>query len=163
LELSFGSGRYFEKRKFIFPVISGIESTGQRGRWFGYASKNNLELRRSVMGIVAKERQAGGEVVLELSGRLYLGESSEELDAKLQSLFAAGKVNLILDCSGVTAIDSQGIKVLVRAVISAHTRGGKVALLKISHRVREVLTITHLLSVIESFDDEPAALASFPS
>lgn len=115
------------------------------------------------MGIVANERQAGGQIILELSGRLYLGEACEELDAKLQGLFAAGKVNLILDCSGVTAIDSQGIKVLVRGVISAHTRGGKVALLKISHRVREVLTITRLLSVIESFDDEQAALASFPS
>ncbi|HEV2352358.1 MAG TPA: STAS domain-containing protein [Terriglobia bacterium] len=115
------------------------------------------------MGIVAKERQAGGEIILELSGRLYLGESSEDLDHKLQSLFAEGKVNLILDCSGVSGIDSQGIKVLVRGVISAHTRGGKVVLLKISHRVRDVLTITHLLSVIESFDDEQSALASFPS
>lgn len=115
------------------------------------------------MGIIAKERQAGGEIVLELSGRLFLGESSEELDQKLQGLFAEGKVNLVLECSGVSAIDSQGIKVLVRSVISAHTRGGKVALLKISPRVRDVLTITRLLSVIESFDDEQAALASFPS
>ena len=115
------------------------------------------------MSIIANERQAGGEIILELSGRLYLGESSDELDQKLQGLFNQGKVNLILNCSGVSAIDSQGIKVLVRSVISAHTRGGKVALLKISHRVRDVLTITRLLSVIESFDDEQAALASFPS
>ena len=115
------------------------------------------------MGIIAKERQAGGVLILELAGRLFLGESSDELDEKVQSLFTEGKVNLVLDLSGVTSIDSQGIKVLVRAVISAHTRGGKVALLKISNRVKEVLTITHLITVIESYDDEQAALASFPS
>lgn len=115
------------------------------------------------MGIVAGERQAGAEIILALSGRLYLGEACEDLDEKLQSLFISRKVNLILDCSGVTGIDSQGIKVLVRGVISAHTRGGKLALLRISNRVRDVLTITRLLSVIESFDDEQSALASFPS
>ncbi|HLY60116.1 MAG TPA: STAS domain-containing protein [Terriglobia bacterium] len=115
------------------------------------------------MGIIANERQAGGAIILELSGRLYLGESSDELDQRLQGLINEAKVNLILNCSGVSAIDSQGIKVLVRSVISAHKRGGKVALLKISNRVRDVLTITRLLSVIESFDDEQAALASFPS
>jgi len=115
------------------------------------------------MGIVANERQMGGVVILDLSGRVYLGESCEELDEKLQGLFTAGKVNLILDCSAVSGIDSQGIKVLVRGVISAHSRGGKLSLLKITPRVREVLTITRLITVIESFDDEQSALASFPS
>lgn len=115
------------------------------------------------MGIVVNERHVGGVVILELSGRLYLGDSSEELDEKLQGLFTSGKVNLILDCQDVGGIDSQGIKVLVRGVISAHSRGGKLSLLKITPRVREVLTITRLISVIESFDDEEAALASFPS
>lgn len=115
------------------------------------------------MGIVANERQVGGVVILSLSGRIYLGESCEKLDEKIQGLFTAGKVNLILDCSDVGGIDSQGIKVLVRGVISAHSRGGKLSLLKITPRVQEVLTITRLISVIESFDDEQAALNSFPS
>ncbi len=115
------------------------------------------------MSTVSSERQVGGITILALGGRLFLGATSEELDEKLQSLLAAGKVNLLLDCSDVTGIDSQGIKSLVRGVISAQKRGGQIKLVKISHRLREVLIITHLLTVIEAYDGEEAALASFAS
>ena len=115
------------------------------------------------MSTVANERQDGPVTILAVSGRLFLGPASEELDEKLQSLLAEGKVNLLLDCSDVTAIDSQGIKSLIRGVISAQKRGGHLKLMKSSHRLREVLIITHLLTVIEAFDGEEAALASFSS
>ena len=113
------------------------------------------------ISMVGNERQVGSVTILALSGRLFLGAASEELDEKLQSLMAADKVNLLLDCSDVTGIDSQGIKSLVRGVISAQKRGGHLKLVRISHRLREILIITHLLSVIEAFDGEDAALASF--
>jgi anti-anti-sigma factor len=109
------------------------------------------------------ERQVGSVTILSVSGRLFLGAASEELDAKLQSLLAEGRVNLLLDCSDVTAIDSQGIKSLIRGVISAQKRGGQLKIMKSSHRLREVLIITHLLTVIETYDGEDAALASFSS
>ena len=115
------------------------------------------------MSTVRSERQVGSTTILTLSGRLFLGATSEELDEKLQNLLAAGKINLLLDCRDVTGIDSQGIKSLVRGMISAQKRGGQIKLLKISHRLREVLIITHLLTVIEAFDGEEAALATFPS
>lgn len=115
------------------------------------------------MSTVGSERQVGSVTILAISGRLFIGEASEELDAKLQSLLAEGKVNLLLDCSDVTAIDSQGIKSLVRGVISAQKRGGQLKLVRISHRLREILIITHLLTVIEAFDGEEAALARFSS
>lgn len=115
------------------------------------------------MPIIFKERQAGSVTILELSGRLFMGEASDELDLKLQGLMSEGRVNLLLDCSRVTGIDSQGIKSLVRGVISAQKRGGKLKLLKLSHRVKEVLQITRLLTVIEFFDDEGVALQSFSS
>ena len=115
------------------------------------------------MSTVGSERKVGSVTILALSGRLFLGEASEELDQKLQSLLAEGKVNLLLDCSDVTGIDSQGIKSLVRGVISTQKRGGRLKLLKISHRLREILIITHLLTVIEAYDSEEAALTSFPS
>ena len=115
------------------------------------------------MPIIFKERQAGPVTILELSGRLFMGEASDELDLKLQGLMSEGRVNLLLDCSRVTGIDSQGIKSLVRGVISAQKRGGKLKLLKLSHRVKEVLQITRLLTVIEFFDDEGVALQSFSS
>ncbi|MGD0694226.1 MAG: STAS domain-containing protein [Terriglobia bacterium] len=113
------------------------------------------------MEAIVKERQAGSVTILELSGRLHIGAVVEELDQKLQRLVAEGRTALLLDCSQVAGIDSQGIKTLVRGVISAQRRGGKLKLLKLTPRVREVLSITRLLTVIESFDDEQAALSSF--
>lgn len=108
-----------------------------------------------------KERQAGPVTVLEVSGRLAMGPSCDEVDQRLQDLLATGHKALLVDCSAVSTIDSQGIKSLVRGFISAKTRGGKLKLLKPSPRVREVLTITHLLSVMEAYDDEETALKSF--
>ncbi len=114
------------------------------------------------MSPVVKERQAGSVTVLELSGWFVLS-GSEALEEKLQSLIAGGRLALLLDCSQVSAIDNRGIGALVQAVTSVEKRGGKLKLLKVSPRMREVLDVTGLLTVIESFDEEPTALRSFPS
>jgi len=76
-------------------------------------------------------------------------------------LIGSGCRALLLDCRQVSLIDSQGIKALVRGVTSMEKQGGKVKLLKVSPRMREVLNLTRLLTVIEAFEDEPAALGSF--
>ncbi|MBI4467670.1 MAG: STAS domain-containing protein [Acidobacteria bacterium] len=108
-----------------------------------------------------KERRSGPVLILELAGRLTMGEGTDKLDATLQKLIAAGERQLLLDCAGVSSIDSQGIKSIVWGVTSVGKRGGKLKLLKVSSRVREVLDITRLLTVIEAFDDEAAAMRSF--
>jgi anti-sigma B factor antagonist len=113
------------------------------------------------MSVEITERQEGPVTVLVLKGRLALGEGSTGLNEKLQSLIDEGRVKLLVECSRVTALDSQGISALVRGVISTEKRGGKLKLLKISPRVRHVLEATRLLTVIESFDDEATALASY--
>lgn len=113
------------------------------------------------MGTIVNQRQAGSVTILELSGRLHVGPANEELDERLQRLIADGCTALLLDCGQVTAIDSQGIKTLVRGVISVQRCGGKLKLMKLTPRVYEVLHITRLLTVIESFDDEQTALSSF--
>jgi len=115
------------------------------------------------MGTVVKERQAGSVTILDLSGKLHVGAAVEEVDQKLQGLIADGRTALLLDLSQVTGIDSQGIKTLVRGVISAQRRGGKLKLMKLTPRVHEVLDITRLLTVIEAFDNEADALRSFAS
>lgn len=112
------------------------------------------------MSVEVKKRHAGSITVLELSGRLTMG-GSDALDETLQSLIADGHLALLLDCNQVSAIDSQGIKALVRGAVSIEQRGGKLKLLKPAPRVRKVLEITRLLTVIETFDDEVAALESF--
>jgi anti-sigma B factor antagonist len=113
------------------------------------------------MSVGITERQVGPVTILELSGRLALGEGSTALNEKLQSLIGEGRVNMLLECSRVTALDSQGISALVRGIISTQKRGGKLKLLRVAPRVRHVLEVTRLLSVIESFEDEAKALASY--
>lgn len=110
---------------------------------------------------VKERRRAGSVVVLELTGRLTMGPGSEDLEQKLRDLIANGERAVLLDCAGVPVIDSQGIKSLVQGVTSMEKRGGKLKLLKISPRVREVLDLTRLLTVMETFDDEDAAVRSF--
>jgi anti-sigma B factor antagonist len=107
------------------------------------------------------ERQVGGITILEIKGRVSLGEGSQALNERLQTLIDQGRLKLLLECSGVTILDSQGISALVRGVISTRKRGGQLKLLKPSSRAHHVLDSTRLLTVIESFDDEAEALASF--
>jgi len=108
-----------------------------------------------------KERQAGEVTILELKGRVALGRGSQALNDRLQALIDQGRIKLLVQCSGVTNLDSQGISSLVRGVISTRKRGGQLKLLKPSARAYHVLDTTRLLSVIQSFDDEAEALSSF--
>ena len=108
-----------------------------------------------------KERQAGPVTVVNVIGRLTMGAGSEALDEKLTSLVAAGRVSLLLDCSRVDAVDSQGLKSILRGIALAREKGGHLKLLKPSPRLREVLKVTRLTTVTENFDDEDAALRSF--
>ena len=106
-------------------------------------------------------RQEGKVRVLELSGRLEIGDPADKLDKMLQESLAEGHLALLLDCNQVSFIDSRGMQVLVRAVVSAKTRGARMKLLNPSGRVLQALTITRLLTVIESFDNQATALESF--
>ena len=110
---------------------------------------------------VRERRRAGPVLILELHGRLTMSEGSEVLDSDLQERIATGERKLLVDCQNVSAIDSRGIKSLVHGFISLKKREGALKLLRPGARVREVLSWTHLDTVIESFDDEVAALKSF--
>jgi len=113
------------------------------------------------MAFAVKERRSGPVVVLELAGRLTMGDATDKLDAALRQLIDGGERALLLDCAGVPSLDSQGIKSIVWGVTSVEKRGGKLKLLRVTPRVREVLDMTRLLTVIETFDDEAGAVASF--
>ena len=108
-----------------------------------------------------KSRTAGTVTILEPAGRLVVGETAQGLDQSLQHFISAGHTAVLLDCSKVDYMDSQGISALVRNVVSMRNRGGALKLLNVSGRVFEVLNVTRLLSVIESYDDEETALRSF--
>ena len=115
------------------------------------------------MASSVKTRQVGKVTIFEPSGRLMIGATANDLDQTLQDAIAGGSLAVLLDCSQISFIDSEGIKVLVRGAISMKRRGGKVKLLRLSPQVHRVLEITRLLTVFESFEDEESALQSLDS
>ena len=113
------------------------------------------------MVVVFKERHVGSVTILECVGRQTAGEGTQALHDRVQALLAEGRIFLLLDLSQLSIIYSQDISALVRSLVSTGRCEGKLKLLKLSPRVRQVLDATRLFNVLEAFDDEAAALASF--
>ena len=108
------------------------------------------------------ETRTSGEVrILDCSGKITLGEGTMSIRNAVQDLLQAGVKKIILNLADITYIDSSGVGELVSTYTTTVNKGGKLKLLKLSHRTRELLTITKLLTVFEVFDDEKAAVASF--
>ena len=107
------------------------------------------------------ERQSGSVTVLDLSGKVTLGEDSTLLKDKLQSLLHQGKKNLILNLAQVSYVDSAGLGALVSAYTTVTREGGSLKLVSVTKRLQDLLSITKLLTVFETFDSEDEALRSF--
>ncbi len=108
-----------------------------------------------------RERSVGSVTIVEVTGRIALGASGDAVEEKLQEIVARGAKAVLLDLSGVEVLDSRGIKALVRAYISMQKRDGRLKLMNLPPRIRQVLQITRLLNVFEVYDDEATALESF--
>ncbi len=113
------------------------------------------------MGWEIRERTAGNVMVMELAGRITLGDSGDGVESRLQEIINSGVRAMLLDLSRVEVLDSRGLKALVRAYISMQKRGGQLKLMKPPPRIRQVLEITRLLQVFEVFEDEESARSSF--
>lgn len=109
------------------------------------------------------ENRSDAIITLTLVGRLSITEGSQVLDDKVQNLLSSGCRALLLDCSQVLEMDSAGVRVLVRSVVSLEKRGGALKLLRPSQAVRRALEIARLLDAIEVFDNPLDAPASFHS
>jgi anti-sigma B factor antagonist len=110
------------------------------------------------MSFLVNKRNVGSVTILELGSRLTIVEGAELRDA-VSELLGAGRAGVLLDCTRVTFVDSQGIGALVRTWISAG-RGDRLKLFGLTPRFKEVLQITGLLGVMECFDDVGGALQS---
>ena len=106
-------------------------------------------------------RQSGGAWIVRPEGSMTMAGGREQVRDTLMAKYEAGFRHLILDCSQITSVDSQGLGEIVGAYAAIVRRGGALRLLQPSKRVRELLKITRLDSLLESFDDEPTALMSF--
>jgi anti-anti-sigma factor len=106
-------------------------------------------------------RESGTIPILEVRGRLTIGDPSEQLHDALEAVAQAGAHKVIVDLNGVPQIDSSGISALVRISIKLTREGGALRLICRPGRVRDALTVTRLIEAIPTFDTESAAVANF--
>jgi anti-sigma B factor antagonist len=113
------------------------------------------------MSVKLNTRQVGDVTVVDISGRVTLGEGTSAIRDTLRDLTAKGNKKLLLNLSEVSYIDSTGIGELVAGFTSAADAGGTVKLLGLTKHVKDVLQISRLYTVFEPYDDEALALKSF--
>ena len=107
------------------------------------------------------ERTVSDVTVLDLKGKMTLGEGDELLKDKINSLLAAGRKKLLLNLEGVPYIDSAGLGEVVRTYTTVSRQGGSLKLLNLTKRIEDLLSITKLLTVFETFDSEADAVQSY--
>jgi anti-sigma B factor antagonist len=107
------------------------------------------------------ERTAGDVVILDLKGRITLGDGDELLKDKVNSLVNQGHRKIILNLAEVPYIDSAGLGEIVRTYTTVSRQGGSLKLLNLTKRITDLLSITKLLTVFETFDAENEAVRSF--
>lgn len=113
------------------------------------------------MALKMTNREVDGVAVVELEGRIVLGEESNALRERVKSLLAANKKRIVLNMDNVTYIDSAGLGTLVATHHSAKSQSASLRLSNLGSKFQEVLQVTKLLTVFEVFDSEAAAIQSF--
>lgn len=108
-----------------------------------------------------KERQAGDVTVLDMNGSIRMGEGSAALRSAIRNLVTGGKKKILLNLAGVKYIDSSGIGELIANYTTVSKDGGQMKLLSLTEKVRDLLVITKLLTVFDSYESEAEALSSF--
>jgi anti-sigma B factor antagonist len=103
----------------------------------------------------------GNATVLDLNGQLRLGEAVELLLDKVREVLGAGTTNLALNMAGVSFVDSSGLGMLIRVYTSVKNGGGRCKLFSPPKQVLQLFRMTRLDTVLELFEDEASALASF--
>jgi anti-sigma B factor antagonist len=111
--------------------------------------------------ITISERQAGDVTILDLAGKVTIGEGSVALRGAIRRLLGEGKNKILLNLGSVGYIDSSGIGELVSSFTAVNKEGGSLKLLNLTQKIQDLLAITKLLTVFDTFDDEASALASF--
>jgi anti-sigma B factor antagonist len=107
------------------------------------------------------QRSVGDVTVVDLSGKMTLGEGDELLRDKVNSLIQQGQKKIVLNLAEVPYIDSAGLGEIVRTYTTVSRQGGSLKLLGLTKRIQDLLSITKLLTVFETFENEQDAVKSF--
>ena len=108
-----------------------------------------------------KERQAGDVTILDMSGDVRIGEGAVSLRDSIRTLADQGKKKVLLNLAGVKYMDSTGVGELIANYTTITRQGGQLKLLNLTDRIQNLLVITKLLTVFDSYDNEAEALKSF--
>lgn len=113
------------------------------------------------MKIVLKTQQSGDVTIVDVAGRIQLGEETNALREVLRTLLETNQLNILLNLGEVSYIDSSGLGELVSAFTRVNDQGGQIKLLNLTKRVSGLLQITKLYTVFDVFDDEARATRSY--
>ncbi len=108
-----------------------------------------------------RERQAGDVTILDLEGKITIGEGNVALRSAIRRLAQEGKKKVLLNLSGVSYMDSSGIGELVASHTTIRREDGQLKMLGLGEKIKELLVITKLLTVFDTYSAEPEALNSF--
>jgi len=107
------------------------------------------------------ERAVGGVTIVEVTGNLEANSGEASLKDKVRSLVQQGRKNILIDLGNVSYMDSSGLGELVHVYATTKNAGGTLKLMRVTRRLKDLLTITKLVTVFDNYEDEPSALASF--
>jgi anti-sigma B factor antagonist len=109
------------------------------------------------------KRQVRNVLIVDLAGKITLGETNRQLHEEMRLLVTEGKRNIILNLAKVSVLDSSGLGELIAGYATLEKSGGKLKLINLPARVTELMTITKLLTVFDVYDSEADGIASYPT
>ena len=113
------------------------------------------------MSLRMTDRSVNDIHVLDIEGRIVLGEESNAFREKVKGMLAAGKKKIVLNLANLGYVDSAGVGTLVATFHSARSRGATLRMAHLGSKFKEVRQVTRLLTVFETYDSEAAAIESF--
>src|SRR5215469_666800 len=108
-----------------------------------------------------RERAVDGITVLDLSGKIVLGEGDLQIKDRIKDLLADGQRRILLNLGEVVYIDSAGLGALISSYTTTKREKGQLKLVNLTRRIKDLLAITKLITVFETYDDEKEAVTSF--
>ena len=113
------------------------------------------------MSMKTEFEEKGGITIVRVKGKITIGEGDVKLRETIENLITSGKKSVLLDLGGVSFMDSSGVGELVGCYTTVMNRGGKLKLLNLTKKIKDLLQVTQLITVFECYQDETEALASF--
>jgi anti-sigma B factor antagonist len=148
----------------VFATFFGPFRFGEELDTHGTVQARSTHLsdrRRSIMKVTLKTRKVNGIVVMDISGRLCAGQPTLLLHETVRKFIEDGDNNFLINLADVSSIDTSGLGELISTYSLADSHGGAAKLLHLGKKAKDVLQMTKLLTVFDTFTDEVQAIKSF--